>query len=112
MKTYRLLAMLLGCLYGVMLGFAETAHAETFYLQSRISEIGTTGDYMKVYRLNPSTSDEEEIRIEIEPGTLFHRVQSIRNFNVGDVVSVSGDFNDFEKAWVARVIEPPHAGLN
>ncbi len=84
---------------------AGSAFAEPITLTNKISEIGTSDDYFKMYHLNPQTQDSEEVRIEIEESTLFKGAESIRSFSVGDVVRVQAEENPFTHEVAAQVIE-------
>ncbi len=84
----------------------HTAYAEIVSLNSKISEINTTFNYLKIYRLDPQTKKTEEIKIELDPSTRFHGVESLLDLNKGDEVSIEANYNIFTHEWKALVIGP------
>ena len=90
-----------------MLFMTTSAQAESVRIAGKVSEIGVSGDYLKILRLDPQTQDDTEIRIDVEEATRFRGVNSIAQIRVGDEVTVDADFNRFTHEYAAQMIRPP-----
>jgi len=99
-----------------MLLLAVSAYAEIAQIKSKIAEVNTPGKYLKVYHLDPPTDKTEEIRVDVDGGTIFDGgISSLEDLQKDDEVSIEADYNNFTHEWKALSIAPynsseAHAG--
>lgn len=104
-KEHRMthLASMIGL--GMALGLG-TAAADIIEVKSKIISINAPSNYLKVDHLDRQTDQTNEIRIDVERGTLFNGITSLADLKVGDDVSIRANYSQFTHEWKAQSIGP------
>ena len=84
----------------------RTAYSEMVQVKSKITDVSTLSNYLKVDRLDPRTGKIEEIKINVHRSTHFEGFRSLRDLSIGDEISVEADYNAYTHEWKARAIGP------
>ena len=81
-----------------------SALAATFRVKSKIADINTATNYLKLYLLNTQTDTIEEIKVEVDASTQFQGFNSLRDLTQGDEVSAEVNYNEFHSEYQALQI--------
>jgi len=80
---------------------AGYAHADLQRVSSKIIEVNTTSNYLKLYKLDTQTEKTEEIRVSVPDSARFLNVESHRDLKIDDEVSVAANYEAFSHEWTA-----------
>ena len=88
----------------IFLASVPSASAATFRLKSKIADVNTSANYLKLYRLNAQTDTIEEVKVDVDASTQFQGFDSLRELTRGDEVSVEVNYNEFHSEYQALQI--------
>ena len=88
----------------VFLAAVPQASAATFWIKSKVVDVNTATNYLKLYRLNEQTDTVEEIKVGVDASTQFQGFDSLLQLTPGDEVSVQVNFSEFHSEYQALLI--------
>lgn len=94
-------------LFGFLLA-QSVAQAEEIQIKSKVIDINSSSNYLKIDRLD-SSGEMKEIKVDVERSTVFEIYKSIQDIKIGDDVTIEADFNAFNHDWKALSIAPYNA---